>query len=522
MTRFVRVVVLGLHPKLSISTLDIRDPDAVDGLIGLLTGILGRAGAPTAEEEIKVLNKAKAKLAANTRSTENEELVIDAAASFLSQNQYGVASDVSPAARAAVRQALRASAGIMSAPVADEPLSQEEARRIARTAYKSKFDLGIYLRWFALFTRYRHELVAQLSNDHHALGFQAQLLCPATIDYDHWLREDVTISPLPKQVEVMGALARRRDGPAVHGYVAYDPLRRVYYKLGKFSGYDPLELVRTAIRDHGFLGVKLYPPMGFKATGNAKDPCQNYPLAIVQDLFDNEPQNSATAACKHRPHPGALRISKLLDQAMDDLFNLCEQEDAAILAHANDSNGANDGFSQRADPAFWMDVFRQHPKLRVCLAHFGHFDAVSNGAPMGTQPPGTSWEWELGRFLKTNPNANVYADCSYFTGTDPKVDLVLAARVKAWVQEFDPACTHLVFGTDWTMAGLEGSYERYTRNVSEFFSQACGFNEAQLNRLMQGNAAKFLGVRKGDGPRDRINAFYVRHGVPPGKLPAFS
>lgn len=520
-TRFVRVVFLSVHPKLSTSTLDIKDPDALDGLIALFTFILGRTGAPSAEAEIKVLNKTQAKKLANSRSAENQDLVIDAAASFLSQSQVGVADDISPKAFAAVRRALRTSAGIMSAPVSDEPLPHDQAKEIAKAAYKSKFDLGRYLRWFTLFSHYRHELSAQLSDDHRALGFDAQLLCPATIDYDHWLREDVTKSPLPKQIEVMGALARRKDGPAVHGYVAYDPLRRVYFKLGKFKDYDPLEVVRTAVRDHGFVGVKLYPPMGFRATGNSSDPCQNYPDAVVQELFANEPQSPATVNCKPRPHPGALRISSMLDQAMQDLFAVCVKEDAAILAHANDSNGANDGFSHRADPAFWIDAFRAYPALRVCLAHFGHFDATSSGAPEGSKPPDSCWEWELGRFFKANPGANVYADCSYFTGTDVKEDVELAARLRSWVLQFDPDCKHLVFGTDWTMTGLDSGYGRYTQNVYEFFKQACGFDEAQMARLMWGNAAKLLGVRRGDTPRVRLEAFYLKHGVPLTKLPAF-
>ena len=82
---------------------------------------------------------------------------------------------------------------------------------------------------------------------------------------------------------------------------------------------------------------------------------------------------------------------------MADLFALCVKEDAAILAHANDSNGANEDFGRRADPGYWIDVFRKHPTLRVCLAHFGHFDTTSHDAPAGAKPPDASWEWALGR-----------------------------------------------------------------------------------------------------------------------------
>src|SRR5262249_39582748 len=84
-------------------------------------------------------------------------------------------------------------------------------------------------RWFTLFTMYRYSLVERLTEIHKDQGFSPTLLAPAMIDFSRWLGEDVA-SPLEDQVTVMARISRKYGSPAVHGYVAFDPLREVYYR----------------------------------------------------------------------------------------------------------------------------------------------------------------------------------------------------------------------------------------------------------------------------------------------------
>jgi hypothetical protein len=53
--------------------------------------------------------------------------------------------------------------------------------------------------------------------------------------------------------------------------VPFDPLRQVAHRLGKATAGDdePMALVTEAVERRGCVGVKLYPPMGFAALGNA-------------------------------------------------------------------------------------------------------------------------------------------------------------------------------------------------------------------------------------------------------------
>ena len=107
--------------------------------------------------------------------------------------------------------------------------------------------------------------------------------------------------------------------------------------------------------NHGFVELKLYPPMGFRAIGNTDG--QGYPRQVVQRLG------------------GTRGLGSELDAAMARAFDLCVELDAAILAHARYSIGAGPDYAARADPVYWVRVLRQPrwQSQRVCLAHMGYF-----------------------------------------------------------------------------------------------------------------------------------------------------
>src|SRR6266478_4088139 len=94
----------------------------------------------------------------------------------------------------------------------------------------------------------------------------------------------------PRQGRRDGEDRLRKDGPRVHGFVGFDPLRQALYddNRGGAPDGDPMAVVRRAIEvNHiavskstkltgGFIGVKLYPPMGFRATDNKHLPDANF------------------------------------------------------------------------------------------------------------------------------------------------------------------------------------------------------------------------------------------------------
>ncbi|MCZ7600727.1 MAG: amidohydrolase [Gammaproteobacteria bacterium] len=485
----------------------IDDPDAVDALVRLFLAVLGSEGAPTAADEIEVLTGRAAARVEFVGGEAGDGPAIDAVADFLRREPPADATGPRRRPRPARRhlRGLRHGGGTARSGGARRAVG---ARR-RRGAFRSEFAIGRTLRWFSLFRRYRHVLVDSLANMYAEQGMTPALIAPALVDYSRWLEERPR-SPIHDQVRVMGLIAARADGPAVHGYVAYDPLHEVYFRSTDAEtraamGYEPvLDIVAEALDAHGFLGVKLYPPMGFRPAGNADEGV--YPRRVIDDIGNG--------------------VGAELDRALDDLYRVVGARGACIIAHGADSNAAGEGFGSRGDPAHWLAVFRRHPALKVCIAHFGGFDAVS-AAPVGPEHPENSWEWTLGAWFEQyrqdfGGEAPVFGDISYYSevlagsGEDRAR---YAALLASFIDRFDPECLHLVYGSDWMMLGAERGHESYARTIESFLANDVGLDADRVERIMSGNACRLFGPADGDPARDRLERFYETHGLDPSRLP---
>ena len=511
--RFLRQVVFEEYPEQSrIQIQGIRDPDVTDEFLQLLTRLLGVDKAPSADEEIAFLkNGQKARSSALSAEQARFSAIEDTTQHLLDLDRESrrVVTMQAPGDLTG-RKPLKAEKFLnfmLGDPVATlrsgEPLAPARARAASERAFLQQGVVGRYLNWFSLFRLYRHVLVERLVSDTSGQGFQPIMLTPALVDYDEWLFQDVDKSPLTRQMAVMDLISQRsakaQSGPVLHGYMGFDPLREVAYRTGK-SKISSLATARAALSDHGFIGVKLYPPMGFRASGNHRP----YPRRTV-DMLGFVPD-------------------KQLDQALLDLYKLCVQLDAPILAHGYASNGSGPDYADRGDPAYWIPVFEKFPELRVCIAHFGRFDAPSAGRDKLPFPE-RSWEWRLGEFIKANPRRNVVADISYFSealSAEPKLRQELAGFFTRWLDEFDPGCDHILYGSDWIMLGKEAGYDHYVESINSFLRSDCKLSDDICDKIFRRNALRFLPLERGTRGRDRLLAYYSKHRLDPSRLPVAS
>jgi predicted TIM-barrel fold metal-dependent hydrolase len=345
--------------------------------------------------------------------------------------------------------------------------------------------------------------VERLISDTSRQGFKPLMLTPALVDYDMWLYETVDKSPLARQMVVMDQISQRmakaKSGPVLHGYMGFDPLREVAFRSGK-TKVSSLATAREALVAHGFIGLKLYPPMGFRPSRNQPP----YPKRTV----------------------GALGFApnKELDAALSDLYKLCIELDAPILAHGYASNGSGPNYEKRADPTYWIPVFEAFPSLRVCIAHFGRFSARSAGRGEFPLPEG-SWEWRLGEYIKANPRRNVVADISYLSEVltaCPDQRAFIASSFKNWIATFDPGCDHILYGSDWIMLGKEAGYDHYVKSINAFLRTDCGLTDHVCDKIFRRNALRFLPLERGGGGRGRLLKFYRENGLDPSRLPSAS
>lgn len=509
-TRFLSQVVLAENEAKAeaIETQSgIVDPTVVERLIRLLTRGLLR-DAPTAVEETRFLERLAPKQQSATLSGARQQ-VIDRTAGFLEQSSQPEGFTTQSGGDETLRRQILEAGG--SSPEAITPNSSADYQDIAARAVASNTGIGLLARWVALFFRYRHELADELATATRANGREPRMLVPSLVDFAHWLGEEAaTGSTLPDQVATFDHIARRPGKTAVHGMVGYDPLRAAFVKRDKAYGtfsnspFDPLALAKQALVENGFVGLKIYPPMGFKPIGNTDEQGYQDRIATALGGFDG--------------------LGADLDQAMAGAFDLCIQQGAPILTHARFSIGAGPNFAARADPAYWIDVLnnRKWRNLRVCLAHMGYFQTWNGSTTEMLEPGRRTWEWTAGAYIKAHPQSHVYIDISYLTevlGGSQEARRRMADKLREWIDECDPEVRHILYGTDWTMVGREPDFPNYTSEVLKFLRSEVGLDEEKLDRVMMSNAIRFLGLLPGDKTRRRLTAFYQRHDLPLSRLP---
>ena len=142
----------------------------------------------------------------------------------------------------------------------------------------------------------------------------------AMVDFNYWLDCTSAASPMRDQVLFQEQLCLLSRG-FLMPLVAHNPW--VDIKEHEAS----LKTVEWAIQEHGCVGVKIYPPMGFFPYGNNK-------------IVFNDPDQS---------RPNLQELGKRLAA----LYELCESLEVPVMAHANESNGRNTPEDDIAGPLGW-------------------------------------------------------------------------------------------------------------------------------------------------------------------------
>ncbi len=401
--------------------------------------------------------------------------------------------------------------GIGNIDHAFDPDYWRDSKDLARQVYlQAKGPMSRYLRWGLIFTRHRFEIADELNRIH---GDRAKLMTPALVDFSRWLNDKYEVN-LPAQVRVMGMIARRKGTLRIHGYAPFDPLREAVHRKTNQGDESPFALAKRAVAEEGFIGIKLYPPMGFLPLDNAKKlSAGDYPRRL-QKIF-------------------GTKLNVALDAALSDLYCWCVAEEVPILSHAADSNGSDEGYEHRANPDNWAVVTQNFPGVRLALAHFGDFQAGFD-RPGNRRPKlSNTWEWKMAALSKQSTESQVFIDISYMT--TPLLDKNHARRqevlrmLRTLRTEFGSIAERLLFGTDWLMFGKEGGFAAFNRNarfaeqVVELFEEA-GFLPVECERIMYFNAGNFLGLALPPnqvGNRQRLNKFYGENSLPAGWLDDF-
>ncbi len=324
--------------------------------------------------------------------------------------------------------------------------------------------LGTWIDFAFNYTKSRYELTEQLANLSPMQASEVVLYTPALLDIGHWVG-DLHTSDIGQQVEIMELIAARPGRKyAVHAFVPFDPWRAIG---------DPsvLQTVIDAINSQGCIGVKVYPPMGFKPMNND---VANFPD-------------------ERRPsHPdGAAAVN----QTMGALLEYCLQNDVPVMAHCSDSQFVTDLGGACANPQNWKDFMDLSPRnrlLRLNLAHFG-----------GPWDLDIHWSDTVTAMLGQYPNLySDIADASFVLDDPSKAanNKRVLDRMKALLNPASgpkPAArSRVMYGSDWSLLAREPHFTPYYAKMKTEFCDAVEFTVDECRGFLGLTALRFLGLAK--------------------------
>jgi predicted TIM-barrel fold metal-dependent hydrolase len=350
------------------------------------------------------------------------------------------------------------------------------------------------------------------------------LMLASMVDYDWWLAQgDPSPTTLETQVDLMTLISILSDG-RVHGFAPFCPLREVAARAGFKNNRgevakSSLHFVQEAVRSKGCVGVKLYPPMGFAAYGNAAldDPSRGGRA----DFWKGGLLPNWTSA----PIPYSDGTTKLLgqriDDSLDELYQWCLDEQVPILAHTDETNGPSDQYKALAGAQYWASALSKYPSLRV---NFGHLGGLDNWGPDMVPPatlPATSQAFVAMLGAAGSPTA--YGDAAYSSNM-LLIQTDFDERIQTLYQQAaagkNQLPSHLLYGTDWSLLEQIGNNDEYMKRFTELFAQfsgaACAGHSAE-DCFFGWNAVEYLGLRPGVAgktARSRLEAFYALHCMP--------
>jgi predicted TIM-barrel fold metal-dependent hydrolase len=208
------------------------------------------------------------------------------------------------------------------------------------------------------------------------------------------------------------------------------------------QGNDLRDWVKEKVERRAFMGIKLYPAIGY------------FPFDTGLDALYAWAEQNAVPIMTHCTRQGTFytgSMAQVLPDPKPAGLHSTAPEMADIHARIkrfmnNDLtwDHSNYGCNIFLHPQNYEPVLRKYPRLKLCFAHFGGDDELLNKAQeLRTRKlDDTNWHVEVKRIMGLY--ANVYTDISY-TLHNPKVYTQLAGLIDG------PLGERILFGTDCFM-----------------------------------------------------------------------
>ncbi|MCZ6560367.1 MAG: amidohydrolase family protein [Gammaproteobacteria bacterium] len=289
------------------------------------------------------------------------------------------------------------------------------------------------------------------STSDDAIGIDTCLA--SLVDFDYWLGScDHPVSHMRDQIILHQRISELSNN-YMYPIVAYNPWTDI--KENDAS----LTMVVDAVKNRGFKGVKIYPPMGYFPRGNAGNP--GYP-------------NDAE-------HPDLA----LLDAKLNAMFEECRSLDVPVMAHSDESMGRLPSHNKLGGPSGW-EAFYREPGNRAARINLGHLGGESGGGSRGN--------WSADFVQMMGQADNLYGDLGFWDGL-VEGNQQAAERMKSLLglrlSDTEVAADRLMFGTDWFMLSQKPGWKSYAVRFQHVLKEI-GVDDVILEKLFSSNARRLF------------------------------
>jgi hypothetical protein len=307
-----------------------------------------------------------------------------------------------------------------------------------------------YLKWFVFMTDSEETIYKHITERDES---KVEIFLHLMMDVDHFFNENTADLKYKShfdfeedQINNIQKLNSNHDN--LIGFIAFNQARK-----------NCMEIIKKAIEEKGFKGVKFYPPLGYKADGD-----ENY-SAEIEALLDY---------CSNKRIP---------------LFTHCNNQ--GFEAWPNDRHS---GYN--SNPKYWEKALKKHPTLILCFGHAGgtegwfcpnkETDKVLAASIMASD---IKDETELQEENWNNSYAalvyklcvtsdNVYCDASYLDeminadgSFEPNSKKNFKDRLVKLFTAEPRFKSKIMYGSDWHMLFQEGKNNVYLTSYLELFAE---------------------------------------------------
>lgn len=337
--------------------------------------------------------------------------------------------------------------------LAETPLD-EDALKLATMVDQGDYPEGV-LAFIGYMLSYRWSNLVTYQNafTEHDNSVGVERTLGSLVDFDRWLQCPPR-SAHEDQVRLHIELSRRSSGYMLP-LVSYNPWTDIAEK-GR-----SLALVETAIKA-GCVGVKIYPPNGFRPWGNAK-----------------------AVAGPGQPDGRAI------DDVLRAFWKKCGELDVPVMAHTSESMGADDEHEKLGGPDGWklllaQDFWSKSDGPRVNLGHFGG----DSGAKVN------GWTNEFAELMQEPKAQGIYADLGYWdklqcgiVGVEQcePAKIRLRSVLEKPVGRTETVADRIMYGSDWLMLSKEKYWANYARQLQQVISEIA---PSSVEKIFAQNASR--------------------------------